>query len=164
MEYDIKEGRSINGLHTRTSDLYWLSVLSIGSEGRLVIFSRQRRPAGPSAESICVCVLFRASDAADARLANSNLQTRCSVCNREDNNNTSGDLRRRAILDLQGLPFVCCFLSSFFSFLRLTVSFSQKRGFPLKSGGSPAILDVKTWKYFLQYGCGVRFAFCCYLL
>jgi hypothetical protein len=49
------------------------------------------------------------------------------------------------ILDLQGLPFVCCFLSSFFSFLRLTVSFSQKRGFPLKTGGSPGILAVKTW-------------------
>ena len=55
------------------------------------------------------------------------------ICwNREDN--TSGGLRRRAILDLHGLPFVCCFLSSFFSFLRFTVSFSQKRGFPLKAG------------------------------
>jgi hypothetical protein len=45
----------------------------------------------------------------------------------------------------QGLPFVCCFLSSFFlSFLRFTVSFSQNHGFPLKAGGSPEILVVKT--------------------
>ena len=82
--------------------------------------------------------------------------------NREDN--ASDCSRPRAILDFQGLPFVCCFLSSFFSFLRLTVSFSQKRGFPLKAGGSPTILAAKTWQYFLKYGCGVRFSFCCHLL
>jgi hypothetical protein len=64
----------------------------------------------------------------------------------------------------QGLPFVWCFLSSFFlSFLRFTVSFSQNRGFPLKAGGSPEILVVKTWQYLLKYGSAVRFAFCCYL-
>ncbi len=79
--------------------------------------------------------------------------------------NTSGDLSRRAILDLQGLPFVYCFLSSYFlSSLRFTVCLSQKHGFPLKAGGSPGILTAKTWKYLLKYGCGVRFAFCCYLL
>jgi hypothetical protein len=39
----IKRESTVMG-HTRTSDLHWLSVLSIGSEGRLVIFSRQRRP------------------------------------------------------------------------------------------------------------------------
>jgi hypothetical protein len=42
------------------------------------------------------------------------------------------------------------------------VFFSQKRGFALKAGGSPAILAAKTWQYFLKYGCGVRFGFCCY--
>jgi hypothetical protein len=53
-----------------------------------------------------------------------------------------------------------CFLSSFISFLRFTVFFSQKRGFPLKAGGSPAILAFKTWQYILKYGwCGVRFVF-----
>ena len=50
------------------------------------------------------------------------------------------------------------------SFLCFMVSFSQKRGFPLKAGGRPAILAAKTWQYLLKYGCGVRFAFCCYLL
>jgi len=40
------------------------------------------------------------------------------------------------------------------------VFFSQKRGFPLKAGGSPAILAAKTWQYILKYGwCGVRFVF-----
>jgi len=76
--------------------------------------------------------------------------------------NTTGGLRRRAIADLQGSPFLCCFLSSYFlSSLRFTVSFSQKCGFPLKAGGYPAILAAKTWQYLLKYGCGVRFA-CCY--
>ena len=75
----------------------------------------------------------------------------------------SGGLRRRAILDLQDSPFVCCFLSSFISFLRFTVFFSQKRGFPLQAGGSPAILAAKTWQYILKYGwCWGSFCFCCY--
>jgi hypothetical protein len=40
------------------------------------------------------------------------------------------------------------------------VFFSQKRGFPLKAGGSPAILAAETWQYILKYGwCGVRFVF-----
>jgi hypothetical protein len=46
-----------------------------------------------------------------------------------------------------------------FSFLRFTVSFLQKRGFPLKAGGSPGILVAKTWQYLLKYECGVRFVF-----
>jgi hypothetical protein len=37
-----------------------------------------------------------------------------------------------------------------FSFLRFTVSFSQKHGFPLKTAGSPSILTVKTWQYLLK--------------
>jgi hypothetical protein len=36
------------------------------------------------------------------------------------------------------------------SLLRFAVSFLQKRGFPLKAGGSPAILAVKTWQYLLK--------------
>jgi hypothetical protein len=84
------------------------------------------------------------------------LQTRCS-------GETGGIIRleakrRRAIPDLQGLPLVCCFLSSsFLSFLRFTVSFSQKRVFVLKAGGSPAIVAAKTWQYLLKYGCGPGF-------
>jgi hypothetical protein len=40
------------------------------------------------------------------------------------------------------------------------VLFSQKHGFPLKAGGSPAILGDKTCQYILKYGwCGVRFVF-----
>ena len=53
----------------------------------------------------------------------------------------------------QRLPLPC-FLSSFFSFLRFTVFFSQKRGFPLKAGGSPAILPAKTWQYSSNTGVG----------
>jgi hypothetical protein len=34
------------------------------------------------------------------------------------------------------------------------VSFLQMSGFPLKAGGSPAILAAKTWQYLLKYGCG----------
>ena len=71
----------------------------------------------------------------------------------------SGNLRRSAFLTPDVLPLPC-FLSSFFSFLHFTVFFSQKRGFPLKAGGSPAILAAKTWQYLLKYGwCGVCFVF-----
>jgi hypothetical protein len=43
------------------------------------------------------------------------------------------------------------------------VFFSQKRGFPLQAGGSPAILAAKTWQYILKYGwCWGSFCFCCY--
>ena len=76
----------------------------------------------------------------------------------------SGNLRRSAFLTPDVLPLPC-FLSAFISFLRFAVFFSQKRGFPLKAGGSPAILAAKTWQYFLKYGCGVCFVFvvilCC---
>ena len=49
------------------------------------------------------------------------------------------------------------------SLLRFAVSFLQKRGFPLKAGGSPAILAAKTWQYILKYGwCWGSFCFCCY--
>ena len=67
---------------------------------------------------------------------------------------------RRAILDPRRLPLPC-FLSSFFSFLRFTVFFSQKRGFPLKAGGSPTILAATTWQY-SSNTVWVLFCFCCY--
>ncbi len=86
----------------------------------------------------------------------------CSDHNREDN--VSERLIGGELFPSPTVSNWLYFLSSFFlSFLRFTVSFSQKRGFPLKAGGSPAILTVKTWQYLLKYGCGVRFAFCCYL-
>ncbi len=51
------------------------------------------------------------------------------------------------------------------SFLRFTVSFLQKRSFPLKAGGSPASLAVKTWQYLLKIRVlGFVFAFRCDLL
>jgi hypothetical protein len=84
--------------------------------------------------------------------------------------NTSGGLRRRVILDLQGSPLLCSFKFANFiiannrslSLLRFT--FLQKHGFPLKTGGSPSILVVKTWKYLLKIRVLGFVVFRCYLL
>jgi hypothetical protein len=50
------------------------------------------------------------------------------------------------------------------SLLRFAVSFLQKRGFPLQTGGSPAILVVKTWQYLLKIRVLGFVVFRCYLL
>ncbi len=67
-------------------------------------------------------------------------------------------LRERAIPDFHHSPLLCSLTfanliianNRSISFLRFTVSFLQKRGFPLKAGSSLAILSVKTSQYLLK--------------
>jgi len=69
--------------------------------------------------------------------------------------NTSGGLRRRAIPDLQGSPFVCCLLSSFNLPFFVSRYFSHRCAVFL----FPAILVAQVlweqWVILLQYGYGV---------
>jgi hypothetical protein len=128
-----------NGLHTRTSGLHWLSVLSIGSEGRLVIFSRQHRPDRTVGEEPFVYAPFSGCQM-PLTLGYPTL-----ICKDFQRYNREGNASGRLIgEELFPSPFP-----------------TDERFSPVGRWFSHNS-DCQDVAVLLKYGCGVRFGFCCY--